>query len=51
MEQKQIVLGQATYEISRVYTGQRPLPELMAEHLVRRGIENHPFDEGRTEAV
>ena len=51
MEQQEITLGQATYQVSRVYTGTRPASELVAERLVKRLSENPPFDEGHTEAV
>ena len=51
MEQQEITLGQATYEVSRVYAGTRPASELVAERLVKRLAENPPFDEGRIEVV
>ena len=51
MEQQEITLGQATYQVSRVYAGTRPASELVAERLVKHMAENPPFDEGHTEAV
>ena len=35
MEQQTITMGQATYELRRVFQGTRPLSELMAERLAR----------------
>lgn len=51
MEQQEITLGQATYQVSRVYAGTRPASELVAERLVKRLEENPPFDEGHIEVV
>ena len=51
MEPQEIALGQATYQVSRVYAGTRPASELVAERLVKRLAENPPFDEGHTGAV
>ena len=51
MEPQEIALGQATYQVSRVYAGTRPASELVAERLVKRLAENPPFDEGRTKVV
>ena len=51
MEQQEITLGQAIYQVSRVYTGTSPASELVAERLVKRLAENPPFDEGRTKVV
>ena len=51
MEQQEITLGQATYQVSRVYAGTRPASELVAERLVKRLAENPPFDEGHIEVV
>ena len=37
MEQQEITLGQATYQVSRVYTGTRPASEPVSyTHLVYR---------------
>ena len=51
MEQQEITLGQATYQVSRVYAGTRPASELVAERLVKRLAENPPFDEGHIKVV
>ena len=40
MEQSEIILGEATYQISRIYVGSCPAAELAAEQLVRRLSEN-----------
>ena len=36
MEQQEITLGQATYQVSRVYAGTRPASELVAERLAKQ---------------
>lgn len=51
MRQTEITLGEATYQVSRVFAGQRPLSELVAECLARRATEDPAFDEGRIEDV
>ena len=51
MEQQEITLGQATYQVSRVYAGTRPASELVAERLAKQISENPPFDEGHTKVV
>lgn len=51
MRQTDITLGEATYQVSRVFAGQRPLSELVAERLARRAAEDPAFDEGRIEDV
>ena len=51
MEQQEIALGQATYQVSRVYVGTRPASELVAERLAKQISENPPFDEGHTKVV
>ena len=51
MEQRELTLGQVTYQVSRVYAGTRPASELVAERLARRMAENPPFDEGHTKVV
>lgn len=35
MEQQTIIMGQATYELRRVFRGTRPLSELMAERITQ----------------
>ena len=44
MEQQEITLGQATYQVSRVYAGTRPASELVAERLAKQISENPPFE-------
>lgn len=51
MEHREITLGQVTYEISRVYTGERSAAELVSERAVRRLMEDPSFDEQRAEVV
>ena len=51
MEQQEITLGQATYQVSRVYAGTRPASELVVERLAKQISENPPFDEGHTKVV
>ena len=51
MEQQEITLGQATYQVSRVYAGTRPASELVAERLAKQISENPPFDEGHPKVV
>ena len=51
MEPQEITLGQVTYQVSRVYAGDRPASELVADRLVKRLSENPPFDEGHIKVV
>ena len=51
MEPQEITLGQVTYQVSRVYVGDRPASELVADRLVKRLSENPPFDEGHIKVV
>jgi hypothetical protein len=51
MEQKEIVLGQVTYQIHRVYTGDRSPSELLAAWLVKKYAENSSFDDTTHRAV
>lgn len=51
MEQQEITLGQATYQISRVYVGTRSASNLLAERLAKRLAENPPFDGGYLKVV
>ncbi len=51
MEIREITLGQVIYEVHRVYTGNRPATELLAEQLVKRLKEKPPFDEKGCDAV
>ena len=51
MEHAEITLGEATYQISRVYAGSRPAAELVAERLARRLAEEPAFDEADARGV
>ena len=51
MEPQEITLGQVTYQVSRVYAGDRSASELVADRLVKRLSENPPFDEGHIKVV
>ena len=51
LEYQEITLGQVTYEISRVYTGDRSAAELVSERLIRQLSENPSFDEQHTRGV
>ena len=46
MEQQTIIMGQVTYELSRVFQGTRPLSELMAERLAQNIPISVPVDGG-----
>ena len=45
MNETQITFGPVTYEISRVYTGDRTASQLVAEQLSQRILETSAFDE------
>ncbi len=45
MNETQITFGPVTYEISRVYTGDRTASQLMAEQLFQKILETSAFDE------
>lgn len=45
MQQREITLGQVTYQISRVYTGNRPVSELVADRLAQNFPVCGPVDE------
>lgn len=51
MNYQEITLGQVTYEISRVYTGERSAADLVSERLVKQLSENPSFDEQHTRGV
>ena len=51
MEQQEITLGQATYQVDRAYAGTRPVSELVTERLVKRPVKNPPFNERHTKVV
>ena len=45
MNETEITFGPVTYEISRIYTGDRTAPQLIAEQLSQRILETSAFDE------
>ena len=45
MNETEITFGLVTYEISRVYTGDRTASQLVAEQLSQRILEISAFDE------
>jgi hypothetical protein len=49
--ESEIVLGQVTYEVSRVYVGDRSPAELLAAQLATKYSENSSFDDGTCGAV
>ena len=51
MEIQEIKLGQVTYEIRRVYSGDRPVSELVLDRMTQSTQPVPPFDEGGTHAV
>ena len=46
MEVQEIKLGQVTYEIRRVYNGDRPFSELVLDRMTQGTQPVPPFDEG-----
>lgn len=44
MEQQEIQLGLVTYEIQRVYQGDRPIQELVMAQMERAGLAHSTFD-------
>lgn len=44
MEQQEIQLGLVTYEIQRVYQGDRPIQELVMAQMERAGLAHPTFD-------
>jgi hypothetical protein len=51
MKYQEITLGPVTYEISRVYTGDRPAAELLLDRLTQSAPPNSPFDDGNANDV
>lgn len=51
MEQQEITLGNVIYEVSRIYAGNCPASELIAERLAKRLAEKPPFDEPHGKVV
>ena len=51
MDYQEITLGQVTYEIHRVYSGGRPVSELVLDRLTQSAQPVPPFDERSGHAV
>ncbi len=51
MEHREITMGQATYEVRRVFRGGRTLAELAAEQLAQKIPTARPVDGGRGHEV
>lgn len=51
MEQQTITMGQATYELRRVFQGTRSLSELMAERIVQNVPAPQSIDGGGNHEV
>ena len=41
-------IGEVTYEVTRVFSGEKSMGELIADRLVESYSENPTFDEGHT---
>ena len=48
MEYQEIALGEVTYEIRRIYTGDRSAAELLLERLTQNKKPHSSFDETHT---
>lgn len=51
MEIQEITLGTVTYEVRRVYAGERTAAELVLDRMTQDNQENPSFDEPRTQGV
>lgn len=51
MDYQEITLGQVTYEIRRVYSGDRPVSELVLDRMTQNVKPVPPFDEGDSHEV
>lgn len=51
MEYREIALGEVTYEVCRVYSGDRSAAELLLDRLTQKNEPNPSFDEIRTNAL
>ena len=51
MEQQEITLGNVIYEVSRIYAGNCPASELIADRLAKHLAENPSFDEPHGKVV
>lgn len=52
MEYQEIALGEVTYEVRRVYSGDRPAAELLLDRLTQQNNKPNPsFDETRIDIL
>jgi len=51
MEYQEIALNEVTYEIRRVYSGDRPATELLIDRLTQNNKPNPSFDETHTDIL
>ena len=51
MEQSEIHIGSAVYNIQRVFSGERPVSELLIDRLIRNELPDSSFDERARNAV
>ena len=48
MQETEFKIGEVTYEVTRVLSGEKSMSELIADRLVKSYSENPTFDEGHT---
>ncbi len=48
MQETEFKIGEVTYEVTRVFSGEKSMSELIADRLVKSYSENPTFDEGHT---
>lgn len=48
MQETEFRIGEVTYEVTRVFSGEKSMGELIADRLVESYSENPTFDEGHT---
>ena len=48
MQETEFKIGEVTYEVTRVFSGEKSMGELIADRLVESYSENPTFDEGHT---
>lgn len=51
MGHQEIALGEVTYEIYRVYSGDRPATELLLDRLTQKNKLNPSFDETHIDII
>ena len=51
MNYQEIALGEVTYEVRRVYSGERPAAELLLDRLIQNNKPNPSFDETHTDIL